>query len=67
MKDRIVSALEMSLCPDDGTIQLARKMLDEGKTIPGFVKSLLEILVDQQVRSTDVRSAHRLELRRSAR
>jgi hypothetical protein len=49
MKEKIISALEMSLCPDDGTIQQARKTLDEAKTVPGFVKSLLEIVVDQQV------------------
>jgi hypothetical protein len=53
MKEKIITALEMSLCPDDNTIQAARKVLDEGKTFPGFVKSLLEILVDPQVGSNE--------------
>lgn len=51
MKEKIISALDMSLRPDDQGIQVARKILDEGKTVPGFIKAVLEIVVDSQVES----------------
>lgn len=65
LKNQIGAALEASLRGE--TTTGAIELLTQLKCVPGFAKSLLEILVDQSVVSFDTRFCYQPELQQVSR
>ena len=49
MKEQLIQALEMSLLPNDMSIQEGRNVLESAKVHPGFLKEMVFILADTNV------------------